>query len=394
MTKDQAFFIQILSDHIAGRQTEPQDGIEWKTVALLTQAHEVGGIVCCQCRDMIPAEYAKLFDKEYCTALFYYANRKKAMDTVSAAMRDAGLSYFSVKGLEIAKLYPVPSLRTMGDCDLVVPPDEFDHAIQTLRALGFAGSGDTEVHEWSCIYKDMSFELHDILVKEQEYAEDEQARFFNDFMPYVNDNSLDRNFHFLFLLMHLRKHFMGGGVGIRQFLDLAVVIRNMPDMDWGWIEEKLEKLKLARFAHACFSLIGTWFGVSAPSQGETLDAAACEEITERILGNGVFGFENADNRKNEARNSILLNRGSTAKNRFVYLVSSLFPGYAKMKGYPGCGFLIGRRYLLPIAWIRRFAHIAKSKENKARIDTVKNTFIDDSDLQQRKAVLRAMGLME
>ena len=239
----------------------------------------------------------------------------------------------------------------------------------------------------------MHFEFHDRLT-DSDARTDEQQSFFNDFMPYVKDNALDWNFHFLFLIMHLRKHFMNSGVGLRQFMDIAVVAKNRKDLDWGWIEDKLQELKLQKFAHACFSLIEDWFNITVPVQFTKLDEELTVEVTEKILNNGVFGFADEDNRDNRVSNILIQSGESIQKNRFNFLICSLFPSYEIMKDYPGCGFLDGRPYLLPIAWIRRFVYILGKHDNIDRTRTITVTFKSTADLEKRKTFLEQMGILD
>ena len=126
------------------------------------------------------------------------------------------------------------------------------------------GLESENVHEWPCERNGLHFELHDLLIKNDEQATKKQLRFFRDLMPYVKENTLDWNYHFLFMIAHLRKHFLFSGVGIRQFMDIAVLIKDGPDLDWKWIEKKLGELEIRRFAHACYSLIEYWFGITPP----------------------------------------------------------------------------------------------------------------------------------
>lgn len=141
----------------------------------LAQAHEVGGIVYFQCKEAIPHQILSEFEKEYSAALFFYTNRKKAMGMVDQTLVD--FTHCAVKGLEVAEYYPFPPLRTMGDCDIVVEPSSFENAIQVLKSIGFAGSDDTEVQEWSCEYKGMHFEIHNTPVKSTEYTNAAQVGF-------------------------------------------------------------------------------------------------------------------------------------------------------------------------------------------------------------------------
>ena len=93
------------------------------------------------------------------------------------------------------------------------------------------GLESENVHEWPCERNGLHFELHDLLIKNDEQATKKQLRFFRDLMPYVKENTLDWNYHFLFMIAHLRKHFLFSGVGIRQFMDIAVLIKDGPDLD-------------------------------------------------------------------------------------------------------------------------------------------------------------------
>ena len=177
-------------------------------------------------------------------------------------------------------------------------------------------------------------------------------------------------------------------------MDIAVVAKNREELDWGWIEDKLQELKLQKFAHACFSLIEDWFNITVPVQFTKLDEEMTVEVTEKILNNGVFGFADEDNRDNRVSNILIQSGESIQKNRFAFLIRSLFPSYKTMKGYPECDFLAGRPYLLPIAWIRRFVYILSKRDNIDRTRTITGTFKSTADLEKRKAFLEQMGILD
>ena len=389
-------FIGILRNHLLNQKTDNRADFDWNELLRLSRLHEVAGIVCFQCKEFIPENLRPDFEKAYAAALFYYSNRIKAMQLISDLLNQNNIPFFSVKGLEVAKYYPFPHLRTMGDNDVAVEPGRLAQAVAILKEHGFvqsANPGDSGEHVWSCDYKGMHFEFHDRLT-DNDARTDEQQSFFNNYMPYVKDNTLDWNFHFLFLIMHLRKHFMNSGVGLRQFMDIAVVAKNRDDLDWNWIEEKLAELKLQTFAHACFALIEDWFEIRTPVQYDKLDEELTAEVTEKILNNGVFGFADEENKDNRVSNILIESGKSIRKNRLVFLVHSLFPGYKIIKSYPGCGFLEGRPFLLPIAWIRRFVYILGKHDNIDRARTITGTFKSTSDLEKRKALLEQMGILD
>lgn len=394
-THTQTAFIRILRDYLLNRKIDDYTA-DWNELLRLSKLHEVTGIIQHQCKAFIPENLRSEFETTYSATLFYYSNRVRAMQFISDLLNQNSIPFFSVKGLEVAKYYPFPALRTMGDNDVVVELGKLLEAVAILKEHGFVRSadpGDSGEHVWSCDYKKLHFEFHDRLT-DNDARTGEQQIFFNDFMPYVKDNTLDWNFHFLFLIMHLRKHFMNSGVGLRQFMDIAVVAKNREDLDWDWIEEKLIELKLQKFAHACYSLIEDWFDITVPVQYKKLEADLTDEVTEKIVNNGVFGFADEDNKDNRVSNILIQSGESIRKNRLTFLICSLFPSYENMKGYPGCGFLDGRPYLLPIAWIRRFVYILGKNDNIDRTRTIAGSFKSTADLEKRRELLKQMGVLD
>ncbi|MCR5149592.1 MAG: nucleotidyltransferase family protein [Clostridiales bacterium] len=386
-------FINILSDHIQLKKTSVNLSCDWENIRKLSRSHEVTGIIQYQCKDFIPAEYAPVFKKAYATALFYYSNRVRAMKSISEILTAAGITFFPVKGLEVAKFYPCPALRTMGDNDIIVQPGELKNAVRALKEHGFNDAADSGEHVWSCDYRGMHFEVHDKLT-DGDTQNSQQESFFENFMPFVKNNELDWNFHFLFLIMHLRKHFMLGGVGIRQFMDIALVAKGNKELDWDLIEKQLKMLKLKRFAHSCYSLIEYWFGIKIPVEYDIIDVSLADEVTAKILNDGVFGHEDESNKDNWVGNILIDSGGSLTKNRIRFFFRRIFPPYDEMTGYPGCRFLVNRRYLLPLAWIRRFVFMIKAGKSSQREHTFAGTFKSTSQIEKRRSLLDRLGLLD
>lgn len=71
-------------------------------------------------------------------------------------------------------------------------------------------------------------------------------------------------------------------------MDIAVLIKYGPKLDWTWIEKKLTKLDLADFAHICYSLIEAWFGIKAPVNYKK--TSLNDEITAKYWGTGFLAL--------------------------------------------------------------------------------------------------------
>lgn len=394
MTPEQKFFIKILADHVAGKKTETPEGLDWNAISRLSKAHQVEGIVMKQCGDDIPDDYRERFNQAQGTTLFYYTNRRADMKEVAEALKRENIPFFVVKGFEVAQFYPYPALRTMSDCDIVIENNYKRKAIEILKGMGFQSSIPPTAQQWACKRNGIGFELHDALVQHGEFTNSAQEHFFNSFAQYVTNGSLDWSFHFLFLLMHLRKHFLNYGVGFRQFMDLAVLIQNGPDLDWIWMEEKLQELKLAKYAHACYSLIERWFAVSAPISFHRMPYTEQEIMTDQIFKGGVFGFDEEENHNNAARTALVKSRGPIWLKRCMALIRTVFPRYELMRGYPGCGYIDNRRYLLPVSWIHRFWILLRTGDFNRVFKVIRNSFIRKEELEERKKTIKIMGLGE
>lgn len=59
-----------------------------------------------------------------------------AQDSVLAEFRQAGIPVAVLKGAAAAANYPQPNSRSMGDIDLIVPPDHFEQAFSLMERLG------------------------------------------------------------------------------------------------------------------------------------------------------------------------------------------------------------------------------------------------------------------
>ena len=382
---EHTILLDVLSDHLHKRKTVLPADADLTALAGMARRQQVDGIVYVQCGyPPIPS-----LAEAYSAATYYYANRTRMMAKIKAAFTKQQIPFFTVKGLTVAKYYPIPALRTMGDCDVVVPPARMQDAIEAMRSLGFEGADEIHHHEWSCDGGGLHFEVHDQLEQDLKTVSKAQQTFFNDFMPYLTEGELDRNFHFLFLLSHLRKHWVGSGVGVRQFFDLAAILQNGEPLDFVWIEEKLRELDMTDLAHVCYSLIERWFGVCVPVEFERLGDADAVRVTEVVLQNGVFGTGDLhDGRKSR----YALSKGPLWFKNLVFLFQSVFLPYKELKRYEGITYLDGRPWLLPAAWVHRFFLLLKRRDMSKTRETLQQNIVSKDDLETRKDYLQKLGI--
>lgn len=392
MTAEQEFFLQILADHLNGKSTAPRQSMDWNAVKEFAHAHQVEGIIYYQCKDFMPAEVCAFCKRFFKVSLFYYLNRKKLIRNIHEAFSVHDIPFFVAKGVEAAQYYPVPGLRTMGDTDLIVHVQDRERATKVLADLGFAYDHEYTGKELVYTYNRMEFELHYDLIYDETVTIPEHQAFFNNCWDYVREGTLDHNFHFLYLISHLRKHLMNKGVGFRQFMDIAVAVRNDDTLNWPWIEEKLDELHMKRFASVCFALIDRWFGVLSPIQTAMLEDAFIERATIRIFTDGVFGFENKDNEIAYISNELRGFRGPRWLARLSMIRRHAFPGYHHFQGNDKYAFFDGKPWLLPAAWCYRFYLLLRGQTATGK-EAINRIMTPNQLLDAREEELRKWGLL-
>ena len=377
MTDTEAL-LRILAAHLHGRPSNIP-----VTEGLLKDAgrHEVEAIVYRQTKE--PS-----LERNFLYAVASDRKRRRLDREIREALAEAGIPCFSVKGLFVADYYPVPALRTMGDIDYVTTDRPAMQAV--LEKLGYFFPEDNGVTDWHFSKNDIDFELHDRLLYDVRFGSEKQIRYLNDCWKHYADGALDVNFHFVYLVAHLRKHLLEG-VGFRQFYDFAVLAKNARDVfDWEQIRKELKRLSLLSFAEVCFGLCRKWFKVVPPWEVPALPRGFAREAAEEIGQNGVFG---------EGRKALTIgySKHMTGSSRHGYLAAQAarywqraFPSYEEMTLYPQYRFLVGRRFLLPVAWVCRFFRDIFRREKWRKLG--EETNVSAEDFNERNLSLRKWGL--
>ena len=185
---------------------------------------------------------------------------------------------------------------------------------------------------------------------------------------------------------------MNSGVGFRQFMDIAVVIQQVPSLDWDWIYHTLDTLGLEKTAKVCFSLIAVWFDIHAPKT-TSLSEIQIKEATEKVLTNGVFGFHDKENQNNALFNAIYKSKYPHLK-MIQRAIQTFFPSYECMRHVPHYDFVNGRQWLLPAAWIYRALWGIRHYGIQRLKVLLKSSFISQQIIKEKIHILENFGMEE
>lgn len=388
MNTEERYILQILSDFIFERPSEkPSEELDWMDLYNIASNHEIGGIVFFQCKSFIPNSAIELFRSSYSATMFFHANRKTLRDQVVNALTDKGIPHFTIKGAHVASYYPNPALRTSGDIDLVVHPEDRDKVYDMLVDMGFTPPYKKTLNEWKIWKNNIELELHSALVYKSSHFSQKQYDFFYNCWNYVENNTLNINFHFVFLIIHIYKHFKTTGLGIRQFIDIAIMAHNPKGLDFNWIEKKLFEIDLIDFAKTVFALNERLFGVTPPLDSSNISDQLFNKSIRFIFNSGVFGKHNSDFIKLATINSLM-----SGKSKYSLLREHIFPDYSSLSNSSEYRWLEGKRYLLPVAWIKRYGNILKKRGIKSSCKNFADNNVSKKGFQERIDFLNAWGI--
>ena len=396
MTREQQFFLQVLRDYLNGAETVPTEELDLAQVCRLADHHEVGGIFFVQCASQLrdPALQKRL-RIEFGGAVSHASNLDADYAALSAALEAERIPFIPIKGILIAPFYPHPELRTMGDIDLLVHAEDAERIRDALLPLGFRQTKCARA-EWDYKRYSSKFELQAEIMEADAPDVGRINAYFNDFWPHAAAVEgrwrLDPSFHFLYLIGHIAKHLRWIGVGYRQFFDLAVLMRRGGERyDWDWIRQEAERIGFFRFTQCCLALNERWFGVPSPYGTDCLTEELLETVTQKIFLDGVFGYENEDNRIHEVAR---FSRASSALLLLAKLRAArqlALPPYRDLIVSEKYAWLRGKPWLLPAAWTRR-ALQGKRSRHAEELDAVLHA--SRRQLDERVRQLRALGLTD
>ena len=298
-----------------------------------------------------------------------------------------GVFPLMIKGIMCRCLYPKPDLRPSGDEDMLIRRIDFAAADAFFMSRGF--QRDKEIKEGE-IPEEMGYihpgngafyEVHTCLFANDSAAYGYLNRAFGDAFDRavsekaegVDFHTLEYGQHLFYLLCHSFKHFLHGGVGIRQICDMVLFINaHGTQIDWNRFRNQCEEYGIACFCANLLDIGEKYLGFSYEKAGaarltEPVDSG---ELLQDILDGGVFGKTSAG-RVHSANITLSAAAGRTdSGHRLGGIWKSLFPSAEYIMGkYP---YARRCRLLLPVAYLNRMAAYCREqrrrKEEKSSIE--------------------------
>ena len=315
-------------------------------------------------------------------------NRCVDFETLSACFTEHGISHMPVKGYYLRKLYPTPELRTFGDIDLLIHPEDRQKVHDLMLSLGYTVKQDWEP-TYSYIKDAEYYEIHTNLMDGNlDGRTDLQAYFDSAWAHAAPDDGLrfrpEDDFHFIYTVCHLAKHLYGGGAGLRMYLDVALYVKHKDDsLHWQAIVGEFAALHLEEFFYTVMNACRVWFGTATLCPLPEPDTEALDRLLSYTMDSDLFGHSR-DHAVVELRNEKY-----EAPSRSRVLRKMLFPSAAEIESR--YTFLQNRHWLLPLAWlVRLFANLRLIPSRIFQMKQVAKT--DNASVETYDGFMRRIGL--
>ena len=393
MNYESAYLVKVLKCFVTGENPEPFRG-DWSKLFQLANIHSVIGIL-----GYTVMSHPDEFDKQVLALMRSQCLQTIALQTMRAGgmvrliekMNEEGIDHLLFKGYVLKDYYAVPELRTYGDIDFLIHPEDREKCDALMLREGFQRKTDWEpVYSY---YKQAEFyEIHTDVMEVDVSDKADYKGYFQHIWEHahlVSEHTyeLSPEYHFLYILTHIAKHISGAGAGIRMYMDIAVFIQHFGvQLDWDYVQKELETLGFTDFSNMVLTVVRDYFGVDSPFSLKEIASQVKEDFMGYTMAGGVFGHFGREaglvSLKQQDRNEEEVSRSKTIIRRLFAPASELEKRYT---------YLQGRHWLYPVAWIHRLIKTrgsldAHMKEAQSIINT------DTEEVLKLKRIYKEIGL--
>ncbi len=300
MTEAESVMIDLLQASLSGIPFEnSHSNVDWDAVRENAELQAVEGLIA----KLVPPEAGQEWKDIAKQQRLLFTHYLVAQRELVSAFGKAGIPMAILKGCAVAKYYPVPECRIMGDIDFIVPEERFREAYALMRRGGYSGAPNTpgqngEQRRHISFKKDLfDYELHhhfsyrDLDI--ESYISEGLAHIENSQVYSYTFPTLPRLANGMVLLAHMRDH-LKSGLGLRQVIDWMMYVNGELD-DAFWEDEFRDaaaSVGLDTLAKTATRMCQIYFGLSERvTWCADIDADLCRRLLELLLGSGNFGIK-------------------------------------------------------------------------------------------------------
>ncbi|MBQ6822963.1 MAG: nucleotidyltransferase family protein [Bacteroidales bacterium] len=299
---------------------------DWSRIYALAQEQAVAGI-CLAGLDRLPAEQRppKALLLQWIGESELIRKRSGRMDAAVAALcaelSSMNIRFLVFKGQTLAVLYPDPSLRQSGDIDFLIHPDDWPRALEWANAIPVKEDWEDNTTE-----KDVEFTLNGVRYEMHRMLTSLSTRSHRNYwentvvpeiwastqvveVPGCAVPTLGPVMNNLYVFVHIFEHLISDGIGLRQFVDWAVLLssRRLQEEEVAQLEKHLDGLGLRSAYSGLGAVLTDYLGLPEDRFSFTIGPAehkSAPKLMANILKMGNFGHNRQYTRNSGALHGV------------------------------------------------------------------------------------------
>lgn len=313
-----ALFFELIRVALGSQKTlsrNPSES-EWECLYTMARKHSILGICFAGVRSLLVQISAKCKESyligmpqslyaQWLTAAAHIQNRNILMNLrcQELQIRVEGDGFWScvLKGQGLAKLYgPLSDLRHCGDIDIWLWPKgnwTLKHPGRVKLVNKYLQTIDSGSH---MTYHNSSVRFFDDVKVEAHYTPSwmyaplvnrRLQQWFDEMAPHeLNREFSSIEFNLIYVLLHIFRHLLGEGIGLRQCLDYYFVLLHANEGDLIAANKMLKTLGLTRFAGGLMYIMQTCLGLDEKYLLCPVDKKEGTFLLSEIMQAGNFGI--------------------------------------------------------------------------------------------------------
>lgn len=346
-------------------------------------------------KNVVKESVYKQFQEEY----YQYIKKDQMQVSVLAELRQIfdmeGIDYIFLKGSFLKTIYPESYMRSMGDIDVLIKPEQMKDIHVIMEKNGFEQWVTSDHHDCFLKYKDVNVEIHPKLFSSLKGS---NKTFFEN--PWRHSIPISKHeyhfnveYNFLYQIYHMIKHMYSSGVGFRTIIDLYIYLERYEKVFITSIlneylddfEHKTYVYNLVKFINELFSET-LLFDVAENGKISKIDI---EKLTSFLFVSGIHGIGKGHNlfvggfaKLNHQHKNVIISK-------IKYMFAKTFLPYQEMKAlYP---FIRKYKFLLPVAWLCRIFNLTFKKRSRT-IRKLKRLSISKEEVLEVENLFNHIGI--
>lgn len=219
---------------------------------------------------------------------------------IAATLDDAGIKAVFMKGQTTGRRWPAPLHRTPGDIDFLVGKEDYLKTLDALESIGRVDRTLRHEHHGMALVDGVQIEPH---YKIHNYQCPWTDRRMSGLANYVlqNDNGkaiigghgvnvLPATFESVFLISHIVNHIYEEGLGLRQLVDYAMLLRHeYNNIDWERHGQWLKAVSMTRAWRIVACLCQDYLGAERHWEFKAKEHERAGRLMKDVMAVGNFG---------------------------------------------------------------------------------------------------------